>query len=213
MQAASNSRQPSDNTAPQRTLPPPNRLERAIYALLRLLARLPLGVWRTLGAILGWLMYLLLDLARKRKRVADINLQLCFPELDAAQRQRIIRQHCVRLAQSLLDRIWLWHGSEALLQHRIHWAGDRAALLADTPTILFAPHFMGMDAAGMRLVPLVRPEPAPPSTVRSAMWPWIAGCAAAVAAFPIASRYGKAVASSPSSLSCAKVASCTCCPT
>lgn len=158
MQAASNSRQPSDNTAPQRTLPPPNRLERAIYALLRLLARLPLGVWRTLGAILGWLMYLLLDLARKRKRVADINLQLCFPELDAAQRQRIIRQHCVRLAQSLLDRIWLWHGSEALLQHRIHWAGDRAALLADTPTILFAPHFMGMDAAGMRLVPLVRPR-------------------------------------------------------
>ena len=88
MQAATDSRQPSGNTAPQRTLPPPSGLERAVYALLSLLARLPLGVWRTLGAILGWLMYLLLDLARKRKRVADINLQLCFPELDAAQRQR-----------------------------------------------------------------------------------------------------------------------------
>ena len=158
MQAATDSRQPSGNTAPQRTLPPPSGLERAVYALLSLLARLPLGVWRTLGAILGWLMYLLLDLARKRKRVADINLQLCFPELDAAQRQRNIRQHCVRLAQSLYDRIWLWHGSEALLQRRIHWAGNRTALLTDTPTIMFAPHFLGMDAAGMLLVPLLRPR-------------------------------------------------------
>lgn len=140
---------------PRHTLPPPSGSERAVYALLALLARLPLGVWRVLGAALGWLMYVLLDLARKRKRVADVNLQLCFPDLSAAQRRRIIRQHCVRLAQSLFDRIWLWHGSEALLQRRIRLAGDSTALRAHRPTILFAPHFLGMDAGGMLVVPLL----------------------------------------------------------
>lgn len=140
---------------PQHALPPPSGTERAVYALLALLARLPLGVWRALGAVLGWLIYALLDLSRKRKRVADVNLQLCFPELNAAQRRRIIRQHCVRLAQSLFDRIWLWHGSPALLQRRIRLVDDSTALLAPQPTILFAPHFLGMDAGGMLVVPLL----------------------------------------------------------
>ena len=156
-QPAATSTPPAPGPAEEspRVLPPPSGIERATYAVLALLARLPLGVWRALGAALGWLMYLVLDLARKRKRIADINLQLCFPELDAAQRQRIIRQHCVRLAQSLFDRIWLWHGSEALLQRRIRLAGDSTAVRANTPTILFAPYFLGMDAGGMLLVPLL----------------------------------------------------------
>ena len=77
---------PGSAEEPQRVLPPPSGMERAAYAVLALLARLPLGLWRALGAALGWLMYLVLDLARKRKRIADINLQLCFPELDATQR-------------------------------------------------------------------------------------------------------------------------------
>lgn len=140
---------------PQHTLPPPSSTERIAYALLALLARLPLGVWRALGAVLGWLIYALLDLSRKRKRVADVNLQLCFPELNAAQRRHIIRQHCVRLVQSLFDRIWLWHGSPTLLQRRIRLVGDSTALLAPKPTILFAPHFLGMDAGGMLMVPLL----------------------------------------------------------
>ena len=38
---------------PRHALPPPNGTERAVYALLALLARLPLGVWRALGAVLG----------------------------------------------------------------------------------------------------------------------------------------------------------------
>ena len=140
--------------APQRVLPPPRGIERAVYALLRLLAHVPLGVWRALGVVLGGVVYLLLDLARKRRHIADVNLQMCFPDLDAGQRQRLIRKHCVRLAQSMLDRIWLWHGSEALLQKRIRLASDSVAILAHRPTVLFAPHFLGMDAGGMLLAPL-----------------------------------------------------------
>ena len=145
-------------TPPQRILPAPRGIERAVYALLKVLAHLPLGVWRGLGVILGWVVYLFLDRARSRKRIADVNLLLCFPEQDAAHRQRLIRQHCVRLAQSMLDRIWLWHGSEALVRRRVRLVGDSAAVLAPRPTVLFAPHFLGMDAAGMLLVPLLRPR-------------------------------------------------------
>ena len=143
-------------TPPQRILLAPRGIERAVYALLKVLAHLPLGVWRGLGVILGWVVYLFLDMARNRRRIADVNLQLCFPEQDAAQRQRLIRQHCVRLAQSMLDRIWLWHGSEALVRRRVRLVGDSAAVLAPRPTVLFAPHFLGMDAGGMLLAPLLQ---------------------------------------------------------
>lgn len=135
-------------------LPPFSPTERVVYALLRLLAHLPLVVWHALGYILGWLMYMLLNRARRRKRVADINLQLCFPHLSAAQRQRMIRLHCIRLAQSVLDRIWLWHGSENLLRRRVRLQGDEAMLQGDTPIILFAPHFIGMDAGGVFIAQL-----------------------------------------------------------
>ena len=44
-------------TPPQRILLAPRGIERAVYALLKVLAHLPLGVWRGLGVILGWVVY------------------------------------------------------------------------------------------------------------------------------------------------------------
>ena len=139
--------------ASARALPPPTAVERWGSGALAVLARLPLGFWRALGWLLGWVVYALLGGVGQRGQVGMVNLTLCFPAWSVAQRKRVLRQHCIRLAQSTLDRIWLWHGSEALLRQRLRLDGDGQPLVPHTPTVLFAPHFVGMDAGAMLMLP------------------------------------------------------------
>ncbi len=110
---------------------------------MRVLGRLPLAWVRALGWILGALLYLL---ARPRRRVVQTNLRLCFPAWSPAQRERAAKEHFVVFAQAWLDRGWLWHGKPALLQRRLHLTGALEALGGDQPSLIFAPHFVGLDA-------------------------------------------------------------------
>jgi Kdo2-lipid IVA lauroyltransferase/acyltransferase len=111
---------------------------------MRLLAPLPLPLLRALGVVFGCLLY---GLAWPRRHVVATNLRLCFPQLDADERRRLCRAHFVYFAQAWLDRAWLWHGSAAQLDARLQLCGQVAALReTHTPTVIFAPHFVGLDA-------------------------------------------------------------------
>ncbi len=112
-------------------------------AFMRLLGRLPLGWVRALGWLLGQGLHLV---AVRRRRIARINLALCFPSLDAAELARAVRGHFVCFAQAWLDRGWLWEGAPARVRSRIRIVGDLDVLAGDTPTVVFAPHFVGLDA-------------------------------------------------------------------
>ncbi len=110
--------------------------------LLRVLGYLPLSWLRALGAALG---VLLLFVIPSRRRVVQTNLRLCFPHLSEVERDVLMRQTFVYFAQAWLDRSWLWHRSAECIQKRVQLSGEVAALSAETPTVLFAPHFMGLD--------------------------------------------------------------------
>ena len=56
------------------------------------------------------------------------------------------RQTFVYFAQAWLDRGWLWHGGIDLLERRLRLRGAVHELQGDTPTVIFAPHFVGLDA-------------------------------------------------------------------
>lgn len=111
--------------------------------LLRCLAPLPLGWVRALGWLLGWAVYWL---AVPRRRVALVNVALCFPSLSAAERTRLVRRNMICFTQAWLDRAWLWHADPAAVRQRVQLVGDVAALAGDAPTVIFAPHFYGLDA-------------------------------------------------------------------
>ena len=111
--------------------------------LLRGLAWLPLPWLRALGAGLGALLYRLVG---ARRRVVLTNLRLCFPHWSQAQRVAVARQVFVHFAQAWLDRGWLWHRSAACVQSRVRLGGALACLHDGVPTVLFAPHFVGLDA-------------------------------------------------------------------
>ncbi len=111
--------------------------------LMHLLARLPLAWLRALGGLLGWLLYALVI---PRRRVASVNLRLCFPELSNRQIRMLVRQTFVRFTQAWLDRGWLWHGAPELVRKRLRLTGALDDLQGSDPVVIFAPHFVGLDA-------------------------------------------------------------------
>lgn len=121
-------------------------------AFMRALARVPLPMVRGLGAILGPVLYVL---AKPRRRVVDANLTLCFPEKSAEERRRIARETFVYVAQSYLDRSWLWHAPKDVVASRLKVKGAASdiheVVYGQEPLILFAPHFYGLDAAATAL--------------------------------------------------------------
>ena len=118
-------------------------LTRAVLTLVGWMAFLPLPVVRALGAMLGRLLY---GLVASRRRVVLVNLSLCFPQWSEAEVRAQSVQVFIHFAQSWLDRGWLWHGAPRLTQQRLRLTGAVHELDGDTPTVLFAPHFMGLDA-------------------------------------------------------------------
>ena len=110
--------------------------------VLRGLGYLPLSWLRALGAGLGGLLWFVIP---SRRRVVQTNLRVCFPQLSDVARDALARQTFACFAQAWLDRSWLWHRSAACIQARVQLSGDVAALSDATPTVLFAPHFMGLD--------------------------------------------------------------------
>lgn len=110
---------------------------------MRSLAYLPLRWVRALGWLLGWGLY---GLAVGRRSVVRVNLKLCFPQLSARELRAMAVQTFIRFAQAWLDRGWLWHGSPSTLRQRLRLRGALDGLNGNQPTVIFAPHFFGLDA-------------------------------------------------------------------
>ena len=126
-----------------------NALSHLGIAFMRALAWLPLPVVRALGWAMGRALH---GLVGSRRAVVRKNLAICFPEMSAAQRYAIERGVFIHFAQAWLDRGWLWHASPAVVAQRLQFVGAVEGLEGDKPTVIFAPHFMGMDAGGTALM-------------------------------------------------------------
>jgi KDO2-lipid IV(A) lauroyltransferase len=120
----------------------------ALLALFWCLHWLPLPAMRGLGRALGIALY---RFASRRRRIAETNLRLCFPELAEGERRALARRHFIVLAQSILDRPSLWWASEARLRRMIRLTGtEHLDDGSGRPLILLLPHFVGLDACGIR---------------------------------------------------------------
>ena len=128
-----------------------NLLSQPIVFLLWLLHFLPLGTLAFLGCRLGEAFYLL---GRYRRKIVNINLAWCFPELSPEQRAKLARSHFRALGRSILERSLLWWASQERLEKIIRIKGlekIRALHEAGQPIILLAPHFVGLDAGGAKI--------------------------------------------------------------
>lgn len=119
--------------------------------LLRLICYLPYH-WQTIiGTHFGHLCYLL---ARKRRHIAQVNLQLCFPELTAAQRHTLLRKHFVALGMLPIEMGLSWWASPQRLQKLVHIEGLehlQHALAQGKGVILLIAHFTTAEIGGQAL--------------------------------------------------------------
>ena len=80
---------------------------------LRLFALLP---WRTVqrvGTAIGWLMW---KLPTRSRDVVRINLAKCFPEMDAAERERLVGRSLMDIGKTLTESAcaWIWPAQRSL---------------------------------------------------------------------------------------------------
>lgn len=120
-----------------------------VLGSLWLLHFLPLPLLAKLGQGFGMLAYVF---GRERKRVARLNLKLCFPELSDGERERLLRKHCRAFGRAALENGLCWWSSKQRLQRICRVEGlEHMRDAGKRPIIVLAPHFVGLDIAGVRL--------------------------------------------------------------
>jgi KDO2-lipid IV(A) lauroyltransferase len=117
--------------------------------LLWLLHFLPLPLLAPIGRAIGLLAYLLIG---KRRRIARTNLRLCFPELNDAQRERLLRAHFRCFGRALVESGIGWWGSPARLRRVVRIEGqEHVDRLQGQRFIGLVPHFVGIELEGLRM--------------------------------------------------------------
>ncbi len=119
--------------------------------MLMLAARLPGWLRRALGVCLGWMM---LHLMSARRRVARRNLQLCFPDLDSDQRQRMLRSSFRSLGLGAMEFAQAWWGDVETQRSHSTLKGLEHLLAAQAEgrgVLLVSGHFMTLEICGRLL--------------------------------------------------------------
>jgi KDO2-lipid IV(A) lauroyltransferase len=122
---------------------------RIVFALMWLVRLLPMAAIAATGNALGSALFWLIP---ERRRVTRTNLEKCFPQMAAAERERLARASFRAFCRSFVERSLLWWSSEARLRRLVRVEGaEHLERLAGRPVIILAPHFVGLDAGGIRL--------------------------------------------------------------
>jgi Kdo2-lipid IVA lauroyltransferase/acyltransferase len=125
-------------------------MTRVAIFLLWLTHFLPLPLLALLGRGLGLLIYAFVG---ERRHVTLTNLRLCFPEWDENRRKRAARLHFQAFGRAFVEHGMLWWSSKERLQRLIRVEGvEHWQAVADRPVIWLAPHFVGLDMGGTRII-------------------------------------------------------------
>lgn len=125
--------------------------------LLRLVVALPhpkrMAVGRWLGRRVQWLI-------GARRAVADRNLKICFPELSAAERQTLAREHFESLGMGVIELGMAWWTPQQELEDLTIIEGMehfQAGFAAGRGVLILSGHFAATEISGRVLEPLLPP--------------------------------------------------------
>jgi KDO2-lipid IV(A) lauroyltransferase len=124
-------------------------LARFVIALLWLLHWLPLRLLAPIGQLVGMFAYWLVA---SRRRVARINLRLCFPDLTSQQREKLLRQHFRAFGRGIVEGGIAWWSSPERLRRIVRIEGqEHVDALQGQLVIVLVPHFVGIELEGLRM--------------------------------------------------------------
>jgi KDO2-lipid IV(A) lauroyltransferase len=114
-------------------------------SVMKLIARLPLRQALWLGKTLGRASR---HIAHRRRRIAEINLRLCFPEFSEQQRSRLLKAQFEAVGMGLFETALAWWSTDEQLKNRFQIEGlqhlDRA-VSSGRGVILLTGHFTTLE--------------------------------------------------------------------
>ncbi len=121
-------------------------------AIMRVLVLLPFRAQLAMGS---WLGRQAAKILHKRRRVAEINVRICFPELDDTGVNRIVRGSFESLGIALFEICLTWWGSAARIEKLVTIKGRdnlRNAIKDGHGAVLVSGHFLAQEVAGRPLI-------------------------------------------------------------
>jgi KDO2-lipid IV(A) lauroyltransferase len=122
---------------------------RLVFGFMWLVHFLPFRAVAAIGDAIGSALYWLIP---ERRKVTRINLEKCFPDKTPEEREKLARAAFRAFVRSFIDRGILWWAPPERVEDFIRIEGfEHLQALAGKRIVLFAPHFVGLDAGGIRL--------------------------------------------------------------
>jgi len=94
-------------------LTPPHWLSWMTVGLIWLLGRAPQRLGTAFSLPLGWLMF---HSMKRRRRIAQRNIERCFPELPPDRQQQLLRDNFRSLARMVFETAWSWTAPDRRFQ-------------------------------------------------------------------------------------------------
>ena len=123
-------------------------MSRVLFFLMWLIHGLPFRALARIGDADGSLLFWLIP---ERRRVTRINLEKCFPGMDPREREKLARAAFRAFCRAFIDRSVLWWGSDERIRRLVRLEGLEHFDAAGPHVVVLAPHFAGLDHAGIRL--------------------------------------------------------------
>lgn len=119
------------------------------FALWYLVTLLPYRLLLVIGTGLGLALH---KLPTRRKRIAQTNIRLCFPELDNQARNQLLKSNFVSMGIAVMEVGMAWWWPKARLQKLIHYQGlENLAGLDNRGVIMLGIHHTTLEISGVAL--------------------------------------------------------------
>lgn len=120
---------------------------KAAFIFLYLIRLLPFCVLHKIADAIGILAYYAI---KPRRKVGEINLKKCFPELNDSQRTALLKRHFQHMAKLILEYGLYWYAPADKLRSLVRYQDKHhldEALAAGEKVIILYPHFTAFEMA------------------------------------------------------------------